>query len=136
MAKKVNSLADDFAGINKAADSNVLSILSEEKQNKSREKGADQPGKPDKQVTAASNDTSQAAKSESTHHRKPTKARQPRKLEDWGKPVAHFNTRIPEQMSELLDDLIYRLRKKGRPKTKQQLAHEAIHDLLRKHSVC
>ena len=55
---------------------------------------------------------------------------------EWGKPVAIFNTRIPEQMSELLDDLVYKLRKQGKSKTKQDLAQEAIHDLLRKHSMC
>ena len=137
MAKKVNSLADDFAGINKAADSNVLSILSEEKQKQQQgveKKGTDDSPSPGKQASARpdANPLADGA----THQRKPAKPRQPQKIKDWGRPVAHFNTRIPEQMSELLDDLIYRLRKKGTPRTKQELAHEAIHDLLRKHSLC
>jgi thioredoxin-like negative regulator of GroEL len=53
-----------------------------------------------------------------------------------GKPVAHFNTRIPEKMAELLDDLVYKLRKKGEQKTKQDLDQEALHELLIKHSIC
>ena len=130
MAKKVNSLADDFAGINKAADSNVLSILTDQKQK--QDKSTVESHKPNKQLASEPSATPQAEDAEPSQ---PKKSKQPRKPKDWGRPVAHFNTRIPEQMSELLDDLIYRLRKKGTPKTKQELAHEAIHDLLRKHSV-
>lgn len=130
MAKKVNSLADDFAGINKAADNNVLSILTEEKQKQA--KGNQAARQSPKQVASKANPESHAENSKTSQ---PKKTKQLRKTKDWGKPVANLNTRIPERMSELLDDLIYRLRKKGTPKTKQELAHEAIYDLLCKHSI-
>ena len=39
-------------------------------------------------------------------------------------------------MAELLDDLVYKLRKKGEQKTKQDLDQEALHELLIKHSIC
>ena len=52
-----------------------------------------------------------------------------------GKPVSLFNTRIPPEMNELLDDPIYRLKKQGSPHTKQQLAHEALCLLFEKYTL-
>jgi hypothetical protein len=48
------------------------------------------------------------------------------KPKEWGRPTALFNTRIPQEMSELLDDLVYRLKKEGKPHTKQTIAIEAL----------
>lgn len=50
--------------------------------------------------------------------------------EEWGKPVAIFNTRIPVELSSLLDDLVYRRKKEGTPVTRQQLAIEALSNLV------
>ena len=131
MAKKANLLADDFAGISKSADNNVLSILNEERHQK--QKGTEQAPKSDESKRP---DQNAQPRSEKPSRPQPPKPKKAPKIEDWGKPVAHFNTRIPEQMSDLLDDLIYKLRKKGTPKSKQELAQEALFDLLRKHSMC
>ena len=61
----------------------------------------------------------------------------PAKSVCWGPPTAPLNTRIPAKMGDLLDDLVYRLRKErrgtGESATKQALACEAIEDLLRKY---
>ncbi|MEM8671019.1 MAG: hypothetical protein AAGG48_26050 [Planctomycetota bacterium] len=133
MAKKMNSLAGDFEGISKAADSKVLALLTEDGQQKAEVKNQSV----EKGTSLASNVDSQPL-AHKPRRSGPTKSKPPKlqKLEDWGKPVAHFNTRIPEQMSESLNDLIYKLRKRGIHGTKQELAREALHDLLRKHSIC
>lgn len=55
---------------------------------------------------------------------------------EWGSPTALFNPRIPQSMSDQLDDLAYKLKKaKVQPATKQALAQEALEDLLRKHGM-
>ena len=55
---------------------------------------------------------------------------------EWGPPAALFNTRIPQSMSDRLDDLAYKLMNaKVKPATKQALAQEALEDLLRKHGM-
>ena len=133
MAKKMSSLAGDFEGISKAADSNVLALLNEDANQKVR---ATEPQPKNEKPHVSSLDS----KSHTQKPKRPkaAKAKPPkiRKLEDWGKPVAHFNTRIPEEMSESLEDLVYKLRKRGIQRTKQDLAREALHDLLRKHAIC
>ena len=52
---------------------------------------------------------------------------------EWGRPTALFNTRIPREMSDLLDDLVYRLKKEGKPHTKQTIAIEALESYLAKY---
>jgi len=52
----------------------------------------------------------------------------------WNRPTALLNTRIPVHLAEGLDDLVYTLRKIRRQRvTKQDLAAEAIADLLAKY---
>lgn len=133
MAKKMNSLAGDFEGISKAADSKVLELLHEKQKPASNENV--NKSNPEKMVERKSDSQDKKDKESQPSKAKP-KSSKPRQLEDWGRPIAHFNTRIPEPMSELLDDLIYKLRKRGISKSKQDLAREALHDLLRKHSIC
>ncbi len=45
---------------------------------------------------------------------------------EWGKPVTLFNTRIPQELSDLLDDLVYKSKKDGNPTTKQAIAIDAL----------
>ena len=133
MAKKMNSLAGDFEGISKAADSKVLELLHEKQYPATIEKA--NKSDPEKVLEPKTNSQPKKDKESQTGKAKP-KSSKPRQLEDWGRPIAHFNTRIPEPMSQLLDDLIDKLRKSGISKSKQDLAREALHDLLRKHSIC
>ena len=132
MAKKMNSLAKDLAGISNGADSRVLALLNETKKQTTAPSSPQKP-KAEKAGIDNNEEQSRQAKETRVNRSKPPRARQ---VVDWGKPVAHFNTRIPESLSELLDDLVYKLKKKGEHKTKQELAHEALWDLLRKHSIC
>ena len=134
MAKKMNSLAGDIEGISIAADNRVLAMLSEDTHGKARKGSLEEGSSPVRKrnvATACANGTKQPKSMKPNK----SKAVTPPKRNDWGKPIAHFNTRIPERMSELLDDLTYRLRKQGTPRTKQELAHEALSDLLKKHSM-
>lgn len=128
MGKRLNSLADDFAGISSSADNKVLELLSESKQQ------TETQAEKKRTTVEKTEKTNEQSQSKEAQLDKPKRPKVPR-IESWGKPVVHFNTRIPDRMSELLDDLIYKLRKRGAPKTKQELALEAIHDLLRKHSM-
>jgi len=120
MAKKFSPFADDFEQLSKTAESAVKLVRQSESQNSisSRKKNDQKSGSVTESVSL-----------------KPRQKNKPRKPRSWGKPVATFNTRIPEQMSGLLDDLVYRLRKSGKSKSKQELAHEAIEDLLKKHKL-
>ena len=136
MAKKMNPFAADSEGLNKSADDKVFAMLrSAEK----TDEVALQPPVVVKTNKPASAKTvekivTDEPKVESAQSEK-RKTAKPKSAVEWGKPVAHFNTRIPEKMAELLDDLVYKLRKKGEQKTKQDLAQEALEDLLNKHSL-
>lgn len=46
------------------------------------------------------------------------------------KPTITLNTRIPQSLSEKIDDHIYLSRKKGKPETKQSLTIKALAKLL------
>jgi hypothetical protein len=55
----------------------------------------------------------------------------------WSRPTSLFNTRIPPEMAELLDDLVYKLKKEKQfpIATKQALAQQALEDLFQKHGM-
>ena len=127
MAKRTNAIASDLEGISKSADSKVLALLNE---TRSPEVHTDKPS--DKAANVQNQNKTRVENSSPNNKSKSTRQRH---LESWGKPVAGFNTRIPEQMSEKIEDLVYKLRKNGKPKTKQALTLEAFHDLLRKYSI-
>jgi hypothetical protein len=61
----------------------------------------------------------------------------PARSASWSQPSAVLNTRIPPEMANLLDDLVYRLKREKRQTgisvSKQSLVTEAIDDLLRKY---
>lgn len=137
MAKKLNSFAADFEGLNKSADDKVFAMLkSAESTNEApTEPAADVKPKKPKAVTEIEQAKTEHPKAKIVKTEK-SKNTRPSSPAEWGRPTAHFNTRIPEKMAELLDDLVYKLKKNGEQKTKQDLALEAIHDLLRKHSIC
>ena len=50
----------------------------------------------------------------------------------WSEPTASLNTRIPPEMSRLLDDLVYQRKKADRKVSKQQIVIAAIEDALAK----
>jgi hypothetical protein len=72
--------------------------------------------------------------------KRPKPSKQPQaNTQQWGPPTTLLNTRIPPEMAELLDELVYRQRKErrktGATVTKQSLVCEAIGDLLKKYRV-
>ncbi len=137
MAKKLNPFAADFEGLNKSADDKVLAMLKQAEKTNTATPKPTAVVKPEKSVPAKAVEkaVTEELQADSAKNEK-KKSLKAKSTVEWGKPVAHFNTRIPEKMAELLDDLVYKLRKKGEQKTKQDLAREALQDLLRKHSVC
>lgn len=133
MAKRVNPFAADFEGLNRSADDKVLAILESAVKSEDSARATTEGSGPRSPVAMQ-----QAREEKRTVTSAPSKKRKGAKAKpslEWGKPVAHFNTRIPEAMAGLLDDLVYKLRKRGEPKSKQDLAQEALCDLLRKYSL-
>lgn len=132
MAKRVNSFASDFEGMNKSADEKVIAMLKQTERTADAEMKPTQRAKPEKPQNPEVNHKVEGSGSHEVTSKK-KKVSKPKPEMEWGKPVAYFNTRIPEKMAERLDDLVYKLKKKGEHKTKQDLAQEALQDLLRKH---
>jgi hypothetical protein len=139
MSDKPN-LAQDFEQVDRAADDALLRMLKQE--SGGDDGNGTRPGKP--KASAATRRTEKRSTDVAgshAHTRKSTAVKrkdvESPKAITWSRPTALFNTRIPVEMAELLDDLLYRLRKDRRGSgvavTKQALAQEAFEDLLRKY---
>lgn len=144
MAKRVNPFAEDFQTIKKSADDKVLAFLQQGESEKDAEEKkspavkADSPEKP--KLKKAESDQPQPVKKEkkTVTKSKETKPKNEKRVDldaEWGRPTALFNTRIPERMSELLDDLVYQRKKQGKPCTKQAIAIEALEMFLGKEGI-
>lgn len=132
MAKRMTSFADDFKRLSETAE-NAVQLVREREQKSDNNLHVGKMNNSDEKPQGLSTKPAEGTK-KLQGSRTPSKKKQA-KPREWGKPVAILNTRIPEEMSELLDDLVYRLRKKGEPRSKQNLAKEAIQDLLVKHGL-
>jgi hypothetical protein len=139
MSEKPN-LAQDFEQVDRAADNALLRMLKQE--SAGDDGNGTRPGK--REASAATCRTKKRSTDVAgsyTHTRKSTAVKrkdvESPKAIMWSRPTALFNTRIPVEMAELLDDLLYRLKKERREGgvtvTKQALAQEAFDDLLRKY---
>lgn len=144
MAKRSNVFAQDFQTITKSADDAVFAFLKQGQQKETPQeetapKVVEVSESPDAEaVTVKSVENAETESIEERAERKSRsraersertatpKERVSPKPKDWGRPTALFNTRIPQEMSDLLDDLVYRLKKEGKPHTKQAIAIEAI----------
>jgi|GEM_PF-2003767 len=148
MAKRSNVFAQDFQSISKSADDAVFEFIKQGTQKESvspvaietkvESKSEPVPAAP-KPVVASDSDTDEEKQERKTRIKterseKPAvqKERIAAKPKEWGRPTALFNTRIPQEMSDLLDDLVYRLKKEGKPHTKQTIAIEALEIYLSK----
>jgi len=139
MAKKVNSFAADFQAMSQSADDKVLAFLTQGKEKESKEMSVE-AAPPEPKATRLDKVATETSKAERRNVRPKPKQKEKRQqtkpsqtaetAESWSKPVAIFNTRIPQEMSDLLDDLVYQRKKEGHPITKQQLAIEALGSLL------
>ena len=141
MAKRVNSFAEDFQQMTRTAES-VVQMVKQQKtdgetlDDAARSTMAIEPPKRDADAEfSAVRPQEQPSKQNRRQSGQPAKPKSTGQTPAWGKPVSLLNTRIPSEMAELLDDLVYRLKKNGTPRTKQELAHEALEDLLKKHAV-
>ena len=91
---------------------------------------------PQNQVEVATVESSLPRKPEERKEKHTKRETQDPKPVEWSLPTSGFNTRIPPELSDLIDDLVYQRRKDGnRKQTKQQLTIEAFSDLLRKHAM-
>lgn len=150
MAKRSNVFAQDFQTITKSADDAVFAFLKQGQQKETTQeetvpKIVEVSASPDPEAVivksvenaeiesieekAERKSRSRAERSERTSTPKERAAAKPK---EWGRPTALFNTRIPQEMSDLLDDLVYRLKKDGKPHTKQTIAIEALESYLAK----
>jgi len=138
MAKRSNVFAQDFQSISKSADDAVFEFIKQGTQKESTPPVAVEtkvePKSEPVSAVAASDAVADAESAEEKQERKTRiktersekpavqKERIASKPKEWGRPTALFNTRIPQEMSDLLDDLVYRLKKEGKPHTKQTIA--------------
>lgn len=150
MAKRSNVFAQDFQTITKSADDAVFAFLKQGQQKETPQeetapKIVEVSASPDPEAVTVKTDEntetesveekaerrirSRAERSEKTSTPKERAVAKPK---GWGRPTALFNTRIPQEMSDLLDDLVYRLKKEGKPHTKQTIAIEALESYLAK----
>jgi hypothetical protein len=136
MAKNVNPFADDFEGMNKSADDKVIALLKQasgtNKQNKasvSVSKNAKAPDTSPPKEQSPNNEKLAQKQKRSPSQKKPTLSVSAEK------PIVSFNTRITERLAEGVDDLVFQFRKKKDPRSKQELAMEALEDLLKKYKV-
>lgn len=136
MAKKVNNpFLEDFQQISKTAESAVKLVREKESETaaKASYKESNQDlTKSEKETKPKEKPTKR--KSSDSKSRLDSKQEVP-KPRGRGEPLAAFNTRIPMGHSELLDDLVYQLKKKGTHDCKQDLAFEAVEDLLKKYDM-
>ena len=144
MSKRANVFAEDFQSIKRSADDAVFEFLKKGEATK-------QEAKDERSKVASSKDEQMIETEPATQEEKPERKDRLRTVrhkqgetkkhspaagpKEWGKPVALFNTRIPQEMSELLDDLVYRLKKNGKPHTKQAIAIEALDAYLRQQGI-
>ena len=111
-----NLLADDFRAMKTRADQ-TIELLKQERAEETLER-----------VESCSETGVRTESPHKTEKSSPPPA-------DWGRPTALLNTRIPANMAEALDDLVYQLRKERRTRvTKQDLTAEAIGALLQKYA--
>ena len=145
--RKPNPFAQDFQSITESADDAVMQFLKQGTQKET----APQPEPVKIQAPAveepkSENVVSIETASEKSERKETSKAERREKPEvprqksvpkpkEWGRPTALFNTRIPQEMAELLDDLVYRLKKEGKPHTKQTIAIEALESYLAKSGI-
>ena len=120
---KSNYLLDDFEQVAKKSDDTVYELLRLKETGKPKE----QRRKP-----KIAEESQEEAKATSARAKK-SKPKEPQ-IDDsnWGRPVAILNTRIPVELSELIDDLVYRSKKSGNPTTKQAITIEALKELVKK----
>ena len=147
MAKKTNPFTQDFQTIAQSADDAVFAFLKQGTQKEvaplqlqpTNQTPAIEESKPENviNIETAGEKQERKVRIKTERSEKPEVPRQrpAPKVKEWGRPTALFNTRIPQEMAELLDDLVYKLRKSGEPKSKQDLAAEAIANLLATHQL-
>ena len=147
MAKKTNPFTQDFQTIARSADDAVFAFLKQGNQKEvappqsqpTTQTQAIQESKPENVVSietaAESQERKVRIKAERSERPEVPRQRSVPKPKEWGRPTALFNTRIPQEMAELLDDLVYRLKKEGKPHTKQTIAIEALESYLAKSGI-
>ncbi len=127
---KSNFLADDFQQIARKSDDAVFELLKQKEREKSKEartSKADQQNTRPKIKREVKRPQSDVARETAPKPEKKSKREHPvESPKEWGRPVAILNTRIPQELSDLIDDLVYRTKKDGSPKTKQAITIEAL----------
>ena len=115
---KTMYLADDFKQVKESSDEAVIELL----------KAKDRMKQPESQGTTkqAERNEKDAKVQASRRSKKASQGQTNPTSNKWGRPTAILNTRIPQELSDLLDDMIYRSKKAGSPTTKQAVTIEAL----------
>lgn len=126
---KSNFLADDFQQIARKSDDAVYELIKQTEREKSKEakrSKADQQNPRPKIKREVKRPQSDVAETVPKPEKKAKREKPVDPPKEWGRPVAILNTRIPQELSDLIDDLVYRTKKEGKPKTKQAITIEAL----------
>ncbi len=150
MAKRSNVFAQDFQTITKSADDAVFAFLKQGQQKETpQEETAPKivgvSASPDPEAVmvksqenaetesieekAERKSRSRAERSEKTSTPKERAVAKPK---EWSRPTALFNTGYLRKCPTCSNDLVYRLKKEGKPHTKQTIAIEALESYLAK----
>lgn len=127
---KSNFLADDFQQVARKSDDAVFELLKQKEREKSQpERKAEKvhesssPKIKRKVRRPESSGVLDSTKKKSTKPESEKTSKPPR---EWGRPVAILNTRIPQELADLIDDRVYHSKKSGQATTKQAITIEAL----------
>ncbi len=119
---KTNYLSDDFKQMSQNADDTIFELL------KAKEKvTATTTGK--KNTSPEKHTARHLSKANNSIGRRTSSKGATAEVKipkTWGKPTAILNTRIPQELSDKLDDHVYQSKKKGKSTTKQATTIAAL----------
>ena len=119
---KSNYLAEDFQEVSEKSDEVVFELLKQKELQKTDGKNTGKTAEP-----VTSQDAAKETPPEQVVPEIPVHA-----LHQTIKPNVALNTRIPQELSDLIDDLVYQSKKQGHPTSKQAIAIEALWSHLKK----
>ena len=118
---ETNYLVEDFKEVTENSDDAVFEILKQKKRAEASKKHVGQAFASENTLRKSNDDYSGESPERTSLQKSPIHASHTAM-----KPVAVLNTRIPQELSDLIDDLVYQSKKRGQPTSKQAIAIEAL----------
>lgn len=122
-----NYLVEDFKEVTENSDDAVFELLKQKNRAEANKKHIGEPFASDSTLRKPNDELSAE-----TPDRTPVQQSASHASHIAMKPIAILNTRIPQELSDLIDDLVYQSKKRGQPTSKQAIAIEALWSHLKK----